>query len=252
MRPKGVPVALARLAASLIGLLLFMAPAMAGDRAQLNVLGYSEDSRYFAFEEFGVRDGSGGNYSHLYVVDLSTDSWVDGTPFLTDQGGDTDDVAPGLAAIRAKTMGLAAPVLTALKIDVPVTTLVLLGDGVSGADGKTMTTSIPSCCGPGDTDPASTLSLTLTTFAAKSAIDCPVDEAFGYVLTATLADGSSHELHRDGDVLPKSRSCPQDYRLYGVFAPFEQVSPRVALISTYPFDFEGTSRRFLAVPVDTP
>jgi predicted secreted protein len=246
-------VALGRLAASLLGLLIMLAaPALAGDRAQLNVLGYSEDLRYFAFEEYGVRDGSGGNYSHIYVVDLSNDSWVSGTPFLTDQAGDTDDVAPDLPAIRAKTAGLAAPILASLKIDVPATILALLGDGVAAADGKAMSAAFPSCCGPGDTDATQALTLNLSTFAAKSPVDCPVDEAFGYALTANFADGSSSELHRDGDTLPKSRSCPQDYRLYAIFSPFEQFGPRVALVSSYPFDFEGTSRRFLAIPIDTP
>lgn len=244
---------MARLVASLLLLLLLSAlPALAGDRAELNVLGYSADLRYFAFEEFGIHDGSGGNYSHIYVVDLSTDSWVTGTPVLTDQDGDPDDVAPDLAAVRAKTMSLAASLLGALKIGVPATTLVLLGDGVPEADGKTMTTAFPSCCGPNDTDATVGLTLRLTTFTAKSAIQCPVDDAFGYALTATFADGSTRELHRDGANLPKSRSCPQDYRLYAIFSPFDQFGPRVALVSSYPFDFEGTSRRFLAVPIDTP
>jgi predicted secreted protein len=244
-------VALARLAASLVLLLAFFGtPGLAGDRAGLNVLGYSKDLRYFAFEEFGVRDGSGGNYSHIFVVDLSDDSWVDGTPFLTDQAGDTDDVAPKLDAIRAKTAGLAAATLTSLKISVPATTLVLLGDGVPEADGKTMSAAFPSCCGSNDTDASVAVSLALTTFASKSAAPCSVDTALGYALTATYADGSSHELHRDGDTLPKSRSCPKDYRLYAIVAPFEAFQPRVAIISSYPFDFEGVSRRFLAVPID--
>jgi len=244
--------ALARLAASLILFLMSLMPALAGDRAELNVLGYSKDYRYFAFEEFGEFDGSGGNYAHIYVVDLSDDSWVPGTPFSTEQNGDTDDVIPSLAAIRAKTMSLAAPMLQDLKIEVPATTLVLLGDGVAKADGKTMTTAFPSCCGSADTDETAALTLTLSMFPSKSAVECPVEEAFGYTLSATFADGTSGELHKDGDTLPKSRRCPQDYRLYAVVAPFEQFRPRVAIISSYPFGFEGVDRRFLAVPIDMP
>jgi predicted secreted protein len=251
-RRRAAEAALARLVASLLLSLLSVLPALAGDRAELNVLGYSRDLRYFAFEEFGVHDGSGGNYAHIYVVDLKTDSWVDGTPFSTDQDGDPDQVAPDLPAVRGKTLSLAATMLGDLKIDVPASTLMLLGDGVAAADGKTMTAAFPSCCGPNDTDASQSLTLSLSIFAAKSAIECPVDEAFGYALTATFADGTSRELHRDAASLPKSRSCPQDYRLYGIFAPFEQFGPRVALVSSYPFDFEGTSRRFLAVPIDAP
>jgi predicted secreted protein len=51
-------------------------------------------------------------------------------------------------------------------------------------------------------------------------------------------------------MLPKSRGCPTDYRLYAVVAPFQQAEPRIALISSYPFGFEGPDRRFLAVPLD--
>jgi predicted secreted protein len=243
---------LARLAASVVAFLLLVLPALAGDRAQLNVLGYSRDFRYFAFEEFGVFDGSGGNYSHIFVVDLSDDSWVKGTPFSTEQNGDTDDVIPPLSAVRAKTMSLAVPTLSELRIEVPASILVMLGDGVPNADGKTMTTAFPSCCGSADTDETAALTLSLSTFAAKSAVECPVDEAFGYALTASFADGTSREIHRDGDSLPKSRRCPQDYRLHAVVAPFEQVRPRVAIISSYPFGFEGVDRRFLAVPIDAP
>ena len=239
----------ARLAASLVALLLLLLPAIAGDRAELNVLGYSADGRYFAFEEFGTFDGSGGNYSHIFVVDLKDDSWVKGTPFSTETTEDETD-GPSLADVRGKTAALAAATLKQLKIDTPASTLVLLGDGVPNADGKTMSTAFPSCCGPNNTDESGNLTLTLTTFPSKMAGDCQVDTAFGFALEAKYADGTTAQLHRDGDTLPKSRSCPQDYRLYSIVAPFEQFGPRVALISSYPFDFEGTSRRFLAVPVD--
>ena len=242
----------ARLVASLAAIffILTVAPALAGDRAELNVLGYSEDARYFGFEEFGTFDGSGGHYSHIYVVDLKDDSWVKGTPFSTETFDDAEDNPLPLSAVRTKTAALAAPLLKQLKIDAPATTLVLLGDGVPDADGKTMSTAFPSCCGPNNTDESGNLTLTLSTFPSKMTGDCQVDTAFGFALEAKYADGTSAELHKDGDTLPKSRSCPQDYRLYSIIAPFEQFGPRVALISSYPFDFEGTSRRYLAVPVD--
>lgn len=77
-----------RLAASAVTLML-AAPAMAGDRALIDFIGFSEDGQYFAFEEFGVQDGSGFPYSNIYVLDVSADSWVDGTPVrvqLDDEG----------------------------------------------------------------------------------------------------------------------------------------------------------------------
>jgi predicted secreted protein len=69
-------------------------------------------------------------------------------------------------------------------------------------------------------------------------------------LTLTAPDGTTEDIHHDGATLPKSRGCPMDYRLYAVVTPFEQATPRIALISIYPFGFEGPDRRFLAVPLD--
>ena len=47
-------------------------PAIAGDTAELNILGFSGDSSIFAFEEYGVQDGSGFPYSTIYVIDTSS------------------------------------------------------------------------------------------------------------------------------------------------------------------------------------
>jgi len=86
---------LVRLAASLVAIgALAASPAFAGDRANLNILGYSEDGRYFAFEEYGVHDGSGGNYSDIYVIDLPADKWTYGSPFTVEEGGDAADTQP--------------------------------------------------------------------------------------------------------------------------------------------------------------
>ena len=57
-------------------------------------------------------------------------------------------------------------------------------------------------------------------------------------------------------VLPGSRGCTLDYRLYAVIEPFrdyyaDDFTPRrVAIVASYPFGFEGVDRRFLVVPID--
>ena len=251
MKRNVVRAVTARLAASLVALLvLTVAPATAGDRAELNVLGFSPDSKYLAFEEFGVFDGSGGNYSHIFVVDLREDSWVPGTPFSIETNGDGGGDSASLAEIRSKAAAKAAPLLKKLEIEIPASVLVMLADGVANADGKSMVVDQPACCGPMDVDTSTEVKLSLKTFPAKMSGECMVDTAVGYELTASFVDGTISGLHKDGDTLPKSRSCPQDYRLYAVIAPYADGAPRVAIISSYPFDFEGTSRRFLAVPID--
>jgi predicted secreted protein len=46
-------------AAALLLIGLLSNPALAGDTAELNILGFSADGNVFAFEEYGVQDGSG-------------------------------------------------------------------------------------------------------------------------------------------------------------------------------------------------
>ncbi len=41
---------------------------------------FSADARIFAFEEFGVQDGSGFPYSNIYLIDLERDKFAPGSP----------------------------------------------------------------------------------------------------------------------------------------------------------------------------
>ena len=54
--------------------------ASAGDYADRTILGFSPDGGVFAFEEFGVGDGSGFPYATVYLIDTERDEWVPGTP----------------------------------------------------------------------------------------------------------------------------------------------------------------------------
>jgi predicted secreted protein len=229
-------------------LAVFAAPALAAERAQIDFIGYSADGRYFAFEEFGIQDGSGFAYSSIYVVDTKEDKWFPGTPFKVQ----AEDEEKTLAAIRAEVAGKAAATMAQLKLGSPVEIIALLGDGVPSADGKTMLFSVPSCCGPGQTQD-DRLTLTLATYNAKDTLDCQsytAAPALGFDLS--LSDGrQTYGLHSDGDTIPASRGCAIDYRLYAVVQPFDSGrGGRIAIVSSYPFGFEGPDRRFLAVPID--
>ena len=72
-----------RASASLILALGAFTSALAGESAQFDAIGYSEDGRYFAFEQFGIQDGSGFAYAEIFLIDLTTDSFVGGAPFET-------------------------------------------------------------------------------------------------------------------------------------------------------------------------
>jgi predicted secreted protein len=243
---------LVRRAAEAVVFLLFLCvPSVAAERALIDFIGHSEDARYFAFEEFGIQDGSGFAYSTIYVVDLSTDSWVKGSPFRA-MASETDYDAP-LSRIREEAFDLASGTLSDLAIDTPAEVMALIGDGLPDAAGKDLTWADPLCCAPGATqDQLYTLSI--ETFEAESDFDCASltgNPPLGYSLTLTVGEEVS-ELHRDGKRIPKSRGCAMDYRIYAVVQPLQHGGGAVAIISSYPFGFEGPDRRFLAVPINTP
>ena len=57
--------------------------AQAGDTAERRIIGFSDDGKYFAFEQFGVQDGSGFPYSEVFILDTGEDRWVGGSPYRT-------------------------------------------------------------------------------------------------------------------------------------------------------------------------
>jgi hypothetical protein len=51
-----------------------------GRRGHLEILGFSADGGVFAFEQYGVQDGSGFPYAERFYIDVDNDSWLPGTP----------------------------------------------------------------------------------------------------------------------------------------------------------------------------
>lgn len=230
--------------ASAILVLAMAGAAVAGDRALADFIGFSESGRYFAFEEFGIQDGSGFAYSTIYVIDLAEDAWVAGSPYHFR----TEDDTVTLSDARREAAEMAAAKIAQLKINQPADVIALNGDG-EVSDGLTLEFALPGYF-PGETfDP---YTLTLEVFDAETPEDCSQftgEPGKGYALTLTDKSGD-HELHRDSGMLPKSRGCITTYRLFAVVTPQYAQPERngVAIISTYPVGFEGPDRRFLAVP----
>ena len=163
MRLNVVPAALARLAASLIVLFALALPAAAADRALINMLGYSADGNEFAFEQFGVQDGSGFAFSDVFVVDLVNDKWTYGTPFEVQ----AEDESKSLGEVRAEAIAKAQDKLDEYKIEVPVQILALIGDGDANERGTRLNWSTPACCGAAQTQ-ADDFSLILETRGINS------------------------------------------------------------------------------------
>jgi predicted secreted protein len=223
-------------------------PAAAGDMALAHFIGFSSDARYFAFEEYGIADGSDSAYSSIYIIDLAEDRWTAGSPFRNTGVEDSQT----LAQTRAKAMEAARPSLVELAIDEPAQIAALSGDGVMG-EASTMRFGFPMYNAPGST--TGDYRLTLETFKLPETAECNDEVGTGRLgFALVLKDGGTiRELHRDSK-LPQSRGCPEGYRLYAVVFPYgdSAIGHAAVIVSSYPRGFEGPDRRFLAVPLGAP
>lgn len=246
MRRNVVPAASARLAASL-GFALLAAPALAGDAAAIDPIGFSADGRYFAYEEYGVQDGSGFPYDSIFIVDLIEDKWV-GTPVRAR----IDDESASLDAVRQKALAEARPQLDKLALTVPARPLLMNADDEVATSGMEASFGM---FGDGLDAPRDPFTLKLETFASTTTEPCASygmeDPVQGFALTLADSAGNAAEIYRDTAV-PASRGCVSDYRIHAVMSPFPfgvSASPLVAVIGVYSLGFEGPNRRFVTVPV---
>jgi predicted secreted protein len=220
-----------------------LTPAHTAELAESAIVGYSVDGRYFAFEEFGIQDGSGFAYSNVFVIDLERDRWVPGTP-IRRRG---EDETERLFDVRAEAMADAQTHLDRLHISAAYRTLAATTPMEAGDQERHLTFNPRPILTP--IDPPLTMRLQRLTMASPR--DCfDMVETAGFVLTVQAEGGPERTVHRD-ERLPYSRACPSDYGIAAIITPFDGAPGRaVAMISVYQLGFEGLDRRFLAVPFD--
>lgn len=222
-------------------LLLASAPAHAGDYADRSILGFSADGSHYAFEEFGVQDGSGFAYSNIYLIDTDKDAWVSGTPIRVMH---EDEDVP-LEEVRAGARKTVAPLLARYGI-VPAGQVVV---------------SNPSSELSADPYPVRFLTnlyanwsnhawtLTLTPLPFPDGEKCAnLGPLHGFRLALENPVGEARILHEDTTV-PASRGCPENYAIADVITDFpEGAYPvMVVLLHVISQGFEGPDRRFLAM-----
>ena len=244
----------------LLAALLFSSAATvahAADGAQSRAIGFSPDNRYFAFEQYGVQDGSGYAYADIFVIDLSNDSWVKGTPVRVLDENETSEIDTA----RSKALAQALPIITSVKatgaVDVlayqPFTQL-----GFQNRRKVRFARYYDSSGRPETYEFHSTWEIEVKDVALPAPADCTdLDIATPVGLEVTVKEvksGKSISAARDTSI-PKSRFCPHSYDIEAVFAPggySQKEETFVALIGVYSRGFEGSNRRFVAVPFKPP
>lgn len=218
-------------------------PALAGDFAERRLIGFSADGGRFAFEEFGIQDGSGFPYANIFVVDTTKDDWIPGTPVRVR----LDDEEQGIAPARRVAAEKAAPYLDG--IDQPGTLLASNPITESGRDPhKIAFKRHPALQLDG---PDLTLELETLPLSAPGNDD-PDYKTHGFRLVLKTEDGEV-VLHED-KTLPASRGTALDYRINDVVIhqPFGRPATLVVLLQVLTRGFEGPDGRYLAVTAQLP
>lgn len=218
-------------------------PAMAGDFATLNILGFSPDGSVFAFEQYGVQDGSGFPYAERFYIDTDSDSFLTGTPIRVRIEDEQADIAAARAQAREAAQAIVSDEILAAHRGF------LAGFNAPGehsADPWRIMVN-PRPVEPPVDEPLE-IRLQEKVFAAGD--NCPEDIEKGFTLTLVdVAPGGTTRLLADDASVPASRGCPNGYRIGGVqtFYPQSGTPVFATLITVRSFGFEGPDYRWMAV-----
>ncbi len=221
-----------------------LASASAGDVAQLDILGFSADGGVFAFEEYGIQDGSGFPYSNRYYIDTATDEFLPKTPVrvrLEDESATLDAARKQarddgekivgeseLAANRGFTAGFNA-----------VTEY--------SADPHRMAVN-PRPVFPQIDDP---FEVRIEEIPMPASEVCQSQgENLGFrLLRIDASDGGRTGILHEDKKIPQSRGCPNGYRIGAIhtFAGGGAPTSYAVLIAVRQYGFEGPDFRWIAV-----
>ena len=221
--------------------------ATAGDIAQFQSLGFSADGRIYAFEEYGIQDGSGFPYSNLYFIDTQTDRFLPETPVKTR----LDDEQVPLSKVRRQSLRAAQGLIDTYDFSSNPGALAAFNPLTELGPGATEIRYLAFPAAPPVGKP---YTLRLEELPLPVPANCRevIDKAAGFQLRMTENDGqpAADVVHAD-DAIPASRGCAIGYRLGGVvtFAPRQGSAVHMALVHVLSYGFEGNDGRWIAVPV---
>ncbi len=228
-------------------MILAVAPAVAGDMAAVQSIGFSNDGSIYAFEEYGIQDGSGFPYSNIYVIDTVKDAYLPGTPIRVR----LDDENAGLSDARRAAMDKAQPLIGKYELGDNPGSLVAFNPvsevGVEKHELRYLEYPADPAFGQPYTLKIEEFSVAPTGFCIDQ-----VDALAAFRLRLTEKDGSpADELVYEDKSVPASRGCTVGYRLGGAvtYSPLGGAALHMALVNVLSRGFEGNDGRWIAVPV---
>jgi len=235
---------IARLAIAVALTALTLSPAHSGDTATLEILGFSEDGKIFAFEEYGVQDGSGFPYANRFYIDTQTDKFLPNTPVRVR----LDDEQTTIDAVRDEVKTKAQSIIS--------DDILRRNRGYTvGLNPVTELSTDPHRITVNPRPVFPPIDAPLAFILEEKVMDAPENcEMFGprvgfRLLRIGTEPGAETQLLHDDKSVPSSRGCPLGYQLAGVqtFYP-EGGNPVYAVIlAVRAGGFEGPDHRYIAV-----
>jgi predicted secreted protein len=220
-----------------------MSLARAGDAANVEVLGFSENGNIFAFEEYGIQDGSGFPYANRYYIDTNTDEFLPGTPILVQ----FDNERAELETARSQASALGESIIQD-------SVLRAHRGNTVGMNSLTELNADPfrMVVNPRPVFPQidATVEFRLEEIPLPAPEGCEsLGPAAGFrLLRIDARDHAPTRLLHEDTRIPKSRNCPNGYRIGGVQSYFGSGRPAFAvLIAVRQHGFEGPDFRWIAV-----
>ncbi|WP_163271322.1 DUF2259 domain-containing protein [Chelativorans alearense] len=231
-----------RLFAALAVLLLALPAARAGDTATVEILGFSTDGGIFAFEEYGIQDGSGFPYANRFYIDTASDSFLPGTPVRVR----IDDEEATLETVRQEAKDQGQAVISDAELT-PGFTAGWNAVTELSADPHRMMVNPRPVVPPID----GALEFRLEELHLQQPESCEdLGTIMGFrLLRIGTAPGDETTTVHEDETVPSSRRCPLGYRLTGVqtYHPQGGAAVFAVLIAVRSFGFEGPDHRFIAV-----
>lgn len=234
-----------------IAFLLFICSAniFAGDYARLNVIGFSQDGKYLAFEEYGTQDGSGYPYSNIYFIETAKNSFA-AQPVRVRI--DIETTTEATARLKAKTS--AAANLKKFKI-------------VTGNVGELLVARLITDLNAGGNENGSgenqiikftdermsdyfvdefELALKSSEVKTKPCVDYTDQPIYKFELTLKnlRKDDYKPKILQSDKNLPESRNCPLGYSVQNVYTYKNTIAVFLNIFTT---GFEGPDMRFMTV-----
>jgi len=235
--------------------------ALAGDGSAVDILGFSADGRYFAFEQYGEQDGSGSLYSTITAIEIAGDRPVKGMPVAAIMDPDNPSLGKEprdkqLADIRAKAATEAAALLQPLGISAAGQIMASVQDSRARSIlqpeevKNARKAAVGTIALPADRfGPDTRLVLREFDIALPRCKDLvPGEHPNGFGLTLERKGRPTIHMSRD-QTIPTSRGCPDRYGIAEAHAlPLPDGSTALAVLIQYFYSaFEGPDRRFLVV-----